>query len=715
MTLFASATFAKAQMAITSAEWDRRNFSETQNMAVQNSYEVVSINVDAQIKNQIADVTVTQTIYNASNRALEVEIFFPLPNKGIVQNFMMMVNGKEIPGQLMKQEEARGIYEDIVRRKRDPALMEYAGYGLFKTSVFPIQVGEERNITVRYTQILDRNMNAVNFTYPFGTQKFSAKALRTVSLTAKVESTDGLKTIYSPTDEIEVKHAGNNTAVVKMEKHYVLPTSDFKMVYTSDKGMVGATLLSYKANENDPGYFMLLASPSIDLPVKVTNKNIIFVLDRSGSMMGQKIEQSKKAMEFVMRNLNEGDLFNIVAYDDRIEKFKPEMQRYNKNSFDEAFTYINSIGPGGGTNINSALMASMELLADNSNPNYIIFLTDGLPTAGVTDEITISKNCTDANKVKARLFAFGVGNDVNARLLDRLTTGNNGLSEYVKPGEDIEASVAHLYSNISSPVFTDIKVNFANTNVRSTYPEILPDLFKGGQIIWVGQYNKALKTTVSISGKSNGKEMSFEFPVEFVSHTGTKANDYVEKIWASRRVGYLINQIDLNGSNQEMVDELVRLSKQYGILTPYTAFLAREDVDLNNVSMNMREAEEQLDELKVVRGSVANQQREYKKSMQMNEKVAVAPQSNSGSGVAVDQSVAQNVKYVGNKTFYNKNNTWVDADATKKDQQNAVTIKLYSDDYFKLAKGQSAEFNQFISVGENVVLVVNGTTYNIIK
>lgn len=706
----------QAQMAITSESWDRRRITESgqiQQLAVQNSYEVLAIAVDANIKDQIAEVSVTQTIYNPGNRALEVEIFFPLPNSGVVQNFMMMVNGKEVPGVLMKQEEARGIYEEIVRRKRDPALMEYAGYGLFKTSVFPIQVGEERTITVRYTQVCDRNMNAVNFSYPFGTQKFSAKALRSLSLNARIESSEGIRSIYSPTDDIVVKRTGDKTATVKMEKNYVLPTSDYKMVFTTDRSDVGASLLSYKSASDKDGYFMLLASPSVEETVKQSEKNVVFVIDRSGSMSGQKIEQAKKAVEFVLRNLNENDLYNIVAYDDRVETFKPELQRYDKKSFEESYTYVNGIMPGGGTNINGALVSAMEMLNDSKRPNYVIFLTDGLPTAGITDEMSIAKNCADGNKVKARLFAFGVGNDVNARLLDRLSSANGGLSEYVRPGEDIEASVAKLYSNISSPVLTDIKVSFAGTDIRATYPEILPDLFRGGQIVWVGKYNKAIKTTVTIKGKSNGVEKVYTFPVEFVSHNGNKSHDYLEKIWASRRVGYLINQIDLNGKNQELIDELVKLSKEYGILTPYTAFLAREDVDLNAVSENRTRTDSNLDDLKEVRGSGANAQRTYKSAMQNNDKVQSQPLSMQSE--AENSVAAQNVKNVGSKTFYKKENQWVDGAVTPENSRNVIRIKQNSDEYFKIAKGQSAEFNQYISFGENVVFHINGQTYEIYK
>ncbi len=705
---------ATAQMAITSERWDQRQISLNgrPQIGVQNAYEVLSISVDAVIKDQIAEVSVTQRIYNPGNTALEVEIFFPLPNQGIVQNFMMMVNGQEIPGKLMKQEEARSIYEEIVRRKRDPALMEYVGYGLFKTSVFPIAIGEERDITVRYTQICDRHLNHINFTYPFGTQKFSAKALRSVSLKARIESSYDIKSIYSPSDEISVQRQGERKALVKMEKSYVLPTSDFKLVLSAGNGDVGASLLSYKAEATKPGYFMLLASPAVDENIKQSAKTVIFVLDRSGSMAGKKMEQSRKALSFVLDNLNEDDLYNIVAYDDRVETFKPELERYNRKSNEEAQYFVQGISAGGGTNIQKALVTAMEMLKDDKRPSYIIFLTDGQPTTGSLNEMDIARDCAGSNKVKARVFAFGVGNDVNARLLDRISSQNNGISEYVQPGEDIEASVGRLYSHISSPVLTDIRISFGKGHIQSTYPEVLPDLYKGGQITWVGKYSQTGATTVTITGKQNGVEKTYSFPVEFASHTASSTHDYLEKIWASRRIGHLINQIDLHGQNEELVNELVNLSKQYGILTPYTAFLAREDVDLNNLSENIKETRTHLRELDKVQGEEANMQRAYKADMAMNDK---AESENIAVNMSGKKEKVNNVRNVGNVTFYNRNNQWIQADISKEEEKKAIQIDRYSQEYFELAKGQPAEFNRYLSLDEDVLVRLNGRVYNIRK
>jgi Ca-activated chloride channel family protein len=706
---------SKAQMAITSATYDQRRMAEDVNydLSVKNSYDVVSIDVDAVIKDQMAEVTVSQTLFNASNFALEVEIYFPLPNAGIVQNFTMMVDGKEVKGELMKQEDARGIYEEIVRRKKDPAIMEYVGYGLFKTSVFPIPVGQERKISVTYTQILDRKMNLVNFTYPFGTQKFSARALKSLKFNARIESSTDIKNIYSPTDEIKTDRDGNKKVKVSYEKSNYIPSTDFKMTWTTDNSEVGATLLSYK-KEGEDGYFMLLASPSVPVSDVKTKKSIVFVLDRSGSMAGKKMEQSKKALEFVITNLNEGDEFNIVIYDDRVETFETGLITFNKDNYKKALDFVAGISDGGGTNISGGLTKGMELLQKTELPSYIVFLTDGLPTAGETNESKIASLVKSSNKNNTRLFVFGVGNDVNARLLDRLSSENGGASEYVKPMEDIETAVASLYSSISSPLLTDIQITTDKFKLSSTYPETLPDMFKGGQIVWVGRYKSSGKDKLSIKGKANGEEKEYSYDVEFAKEGENSDFSYVEKIWASRRVAHLINEIDLNGKNEELMNELVKLSKDYGILTPYTAFLAREEMPL--VGADVRSVNDsvylKMDELSVVSGEGAVAQRDYKGKMSSNMTVNYNNEAVNTDGTAV---VISTMKNVGDKTFFLNEGKWIESTLDEEAQKNTIKITAFSDEYFELAKQNDALFNQYLGVGSNVVFQLNGKNYEIAK
>ncbi len=712
----------QGQMAITSNSYDQRLMNEPgynpDQIAVGNSYIVKSIDIDASIKSQIAEVRVTQTIYNPGNRDLEVELFFPLPNNGIVQNFMMMVNGVEVPGELMKKEEAQQIYQQIVSRKKDPALMQYAGYGLFKTSVFPIAVGEEREISVQYTQLCKRKMDNIGFTYPLGTQQFSSKALESISFHAVIESSRGINNIYSPSNDIVVKQITDNKADVRFSSSFTIPENDFKMFYTLQDTEVGATVLSYKPESNNDGYFMLMASPSVEAATEeVSNKNMIFVMDKSGSMAGKKIDQSKKALSFVMKNLNEGDLFNIITYDDRVNLYKQEIQSYSSAAKKEALHFVSTISSGGGTNINDALLKAMKLFKDNGKPNYIIFLTDGLPTSGEQNEMMISKNVTAANSVGARIFAFGVGNDVNARLLDRLTSNNGGLSAYVKPNEDIESSVAQLYNNISSPVMTDIQIRFSNTDIRTTYPDKLPDLFKGSQLIWVGKYNKPGKSTITLTGKIGGEKKSFTYDVLLESHEDLANNDYIEKIWASRRVGFLIDQIDLNGKHPEWIDELVSLSKEHGILTPYTAFLAKEDMFMANQDMLIEESEEGLMMLDEVQGANANELRKQKKEISMS---MSAPEENAGGYISYtdkdgNSANVKTIRNIGSKTFYYYSDSWVESTINEEEITEAISVKKFSDAYFKISEGQKAAFNQYLSDKEEIVVRLNNRIYRFIN
>ena len=395
-------------------------------------------------------------------------------------------------------------------------------------------------------------------------------------------------------------------------------------------------MISYRPSSGDDGYFLLLASPEVKAAdARPQPKTVIFVLDRSGSMAGKKIEQARKALKSVLNNLRDDDLFNIIVYDDLVESFKPELERYRSHSREDAERFVDNIREGGSTNIDSALKTALGMVRDDSRPSYVLFLTDGLPTSGETQELKIADNCRHANPRRARLFCFGVGFDVNARLLDRLSGGNSGTSEYVKPDEDIEAHVGRFYAKMTSPVLADLRVELAGIDVNRTYPGDLPDLFEGGQIVWVGRYRQSGRTTLRITGKVGGERRSFEFPAELEDSDRGSAHEFVERIWATRRVGYLIDQIDMSGQNRELIDELVSLSTRYGILTPYTAFLADERVPLHAATQNARQAGENLVALRSVSGGFGVAQRQMKQSYMQAEK---ANQGGSRNGYMMGKS-----------------------------------------------------------------------------
>jgi len=730
------------------------------------SYEVREVSLDARVRDQVADVRVSQTFYNPGSFQIDAEYLFPLPEDGAVQNFVLLVDGKELPGRLLPKDEARRIYEEIVRTKRDPALLEYMGRGLYRTSVFPIPPGAERKVTMRYTQVCKRDRDVVEFAYPLGTQKFSAKPIRRLAIDVRLESRDAIKSVYSPTFNARVSRSGDHEARASFEQRETVPTADFRLLYTLAEGAVSASVLSYRPTSSEDGYFLLLASPQVRAAdVKPQPKTVVFVLDRSGSMSGKKIEQARNALKFVLGNLREDDTFNIVAYDDRVETFRPELERYSPESRDRAVRYVENIREGGSTNIDAALKTALAMIPDGSRPGYVLFLTDGLPTAGEVKETAIAENARGANKTHARIFSFGVGYDVNARLLDRLSGGNSGTSEYVKPDQDIEASVARFYGKMTSPVLSEVRVELSGVDTNRTYPRDVPDLFDGGQLVLAARYRQSGRTTVRVSGKVGGERRSFEFPADLASGDRGGSYDFVEKLWATRRVGDLIDQIDLHGRSQELVNELVALSTKYGILTPYTSFLADERVNLHAWAENSARAGKELEQLGVVTGPSGVNQRGAKAHYKLAERaespalVASAPapagaaygqmsadaakrsrssfgydgrkpaaggmmgsgmmgggMGGRGFGVAVrdaegKQSVVGTVRQLGTKTFYRRGDHWVDSQVKPEDEAKAQVVRQFSDEFFELARNQKAEMNQYLTFEEPVTVDLGGRVY----
>jgi Ca-activated chloride channel family protein len=582
---------------------------------IHHSYQVRELSIDARVRDQVAQVQVAQTFHNPGSFPLEAEFLFPIPEDGTFENFVLMVDGHELPGRLLPRDEARRVYENIVRTRRDPALLEYMGRGLYRTSVFPIPAGADRKVTMRYTQLCKRDRDVVEFSYPLGTQQSNAQPIQRLIVQLSIQSREAIKSVYCPSDDARIDRAGDRDVQVQLERRDFVPSGDFRLVYTLAEGKVAASLLSFRPSPSEDGYFLLLASPEVKAPdVKPLPKTVVFVIDRSGSMAGKKIEQARKALKSVLNNLRDDDLFNIVVYDDRVESFRPELQRYGSGVRDEAARYVDNIREGGSTNIDSALKTALAMIQDTSRPSYLLFLTDGLPTAGETRELSIADNCRRSNARKARVFCFGVGYDVNARLLDRLSGGNSGTSEYVKPDDDIESHVARFYSKLTSPVLTGIHVELANIDINRSYPRDLPDLFEGGQIVWAGRYRQSGPTTIRLSAQVGGERQSLEFPAELAGTSGNSRCEFVERLWVVRRLGDLIDQIDLQGRNKELVDELVALSTKYGILTPYTSFLADESVPLHARAENAGRAHRALGALKQVDGQAGVDQRGFKQA-----------------------------------------------------------------------------------------------------
>ena len=684
---------------------------------IRGAFAVKNVTVDAMIREQVAEVQLSQVFRNLTSREMQVSYVFPIPADAVVSQFVLLVDGKEIPGKIYPKDEARRIYEGIVRTKKDPALLEYVGHGALQTSVFPLPAQGERKVTLRYTQVCRRDREATEFVLPLTTGKLSSQPIEELRATVRIESKGRIKSVYSPTFSVGVDRPSDNAAVARFVQNHVLPADDFRLLWTLSDKPIGATLLSYRPSDSEDGYFLLLATPDVKPPdEKVTSKSVVFVLDRSGSMAGKKIDQAKNALKFVLNNLRDGDTYDIVAYDSNVQTFKPELERFSSDSRLEGTRFVDGIFDGGSTNIDGALRRAFELVGDGGKPTYILFLTDGLPTAGETNPAAIAANAKSANRTKARLFYFGVGFDVNSRLLDQLTTENHGASEYVRPNEDIEAAVSKFYSKMTSPVLTDVKLELSGADASRPYPGTMPDLFSGGQVIVVGRYRTSGDTTIRLRGKAGDKEQSFEFPATLAKKSSDESYAFIEKLWATRRVGEIINDLDLKGKNQELLDELVRLSTKHGILTPYTAFLADERTDLHAVGLNRDRAErytfEAKDSLAQNSSGAAGVNLRYaKQSMQ---KATTAPtQGNQGwQDAAGNYRVELGCTVVGNRAFFRREGRWIDPTVTADEEKNAIVVEQFSDNFFELARNNS-NLRRYLAMPEGCTVKMDGQVYQI--
>ncbi|HEX4071677.1 MAG TPA: VWA domain-containing protein, partial [Planctomycetaceae bacterium] len=663
---------------------------------------------------------------------------------------------KELPGRLLDKDEARHVYEEIVRRQRDPALLEYMGHGLFQTSVFPIPAHAKRTVEIRYSQLLRKNGGLVDFLLPLGTLKHTEHAIQSLNVAFRLETADPIKTIYSPTHSVTFERADERHATCKLSLSNVQSPDDLRILCGTHAGAVGMSLVSFRPKDSEDGYFMLLASPELKAAqTAAAPKTVVIVVDRSGSMSGEKIEQAREAVKFLIHQLKPADTFNIIAYDSEVEAFRPELQRVKPETTNAALSFAAGINAGGGTNINAALTTALGMLVDPQRPSYLLFLTDGMPTVGEQNEMKIVAAAQQADKVHARIFNVGIGYDVNARLLDRLSRELGGESVYVRPNESIETYVSAVAKSIGSPVLTDVEVKFAFDSPQSpgaadpisrTYPRRLTDLFAGEQLVWVGRYKKSGPVKLTLSGRNGEKPETFTLNAVLDEHSVGDANGFVEKVWATRRIGELIDEIDLHGQNKELVNELVELSKKHGIMTPYTSFLADEHVDITNQVQLQGQAGKSLqDNLTLSGGKQGVAQRAFKGRLQAAKQAApmatekdimfeYSPQSVSQSPAPINgpvltttnsttmlsvqpgaapafQPAKPSLQTIGEKTFYWKNDRWSDAQVTAEGEKNPVRIKAFSDDYFKLAAQANGRFAKYLTLDGAILIVLEGKTY----
>jgi Ca-activated chloride channel family protein len=678
--------------------------------------------VNVEIDGQIARTDVDMLFVNEGGGLAEGTFVFPLPQGAAVEQLVMYINDTPIEARILPADEARAYYDEIVRQFRDPALLEYLGTQAVQANIFPIPPGETRRITITYSQALAVDNGLVHYVYPLDvTRLTSRRPVEQTSISISAVANSEIRNIYSPSHSISISRNSDGRGFrVGFEAALYAPTQDFSLYYGVTTGNeISIDLLTYRESANEDGFFMLMVQPPLSLPSeRVAPQDIVLVVDQSGSMDGAKWTQAQAAATYVLKNLNPADRFNVILFSTGWRLYSSQLEPGAQT--DSAIDWVNSQAAEGGTDINGALMTALGF-ADAERPLTVLFITDGLATEGETNPQTILANIDAAAAENARIFTFGVGDDVDTFLLDSIARGHRGSGSYVRPTERIDEEVASLYNQISSPVMTDVELTIEGVTADSWYPALpLPDLFVGNQLIIVGRYrNSADAATIRLSGIVGGERQTLVYEnLTFGGRAGGES--FIARLWATRRIGDLLNRIRLNGENQELVNSIVSLSVRYGVITPYTSFLIDENDILTQAGRTAAAENLAFDQhsMRATSGGAAVDAADTFSSMEQAAVPQMAPMPTmmADGGMlpmpGVNTAPANPIQTVGDKTFIWRDGVWTDTTFAP-DTMTTQKIVFLSDAYFDLLAANGS-LGEYFALGERVIVVLEGVAYEVV-
>jgi Ca-activated chloride channel family protein len=644
---------------------------------------IVYHDVSVTIRDGVVTTHVDQLFRNDTGRDLEGRYVFPLPPGAVVSSFTMWVDDAALEARILDADEARAVYEDFVRRAIDPALLEYIGRDTLSARIFPIPAGGERRVEITYSELLAAESGVYRYRYPLDTERFSAWPLERVQISVDLQTSAPLSAVYSPTHQMTVERTSEYAATGVYEDQDLLPSQDFLLYYAVTADELGMTLLTYRSPGED-GYFLLIATPpQVEASGSALPKDLIFVLDRSGSMGSEKkIEQAKEALRFILGNLNPDDRFAVIAFSDYVEAYQTELETVSSDAVARAIAWSSRLDATGGTDIDEALSVAFPLFEQNDRPGFVIFLTDGEATAGEIDPVVIAENALAANAADARVFVFGVGYNVNTVLLDQLAEENRGTTTYVLPGENLEVSLSTFYKKIASPVLADTGLEIAGIETFDVFPRVLPDLFRGSQLVVLGRYRDAGDARVTVSGQVEGVPTAYTTLQSFPDVA--LESSFLPRLWAGRKIAHLLSQIRLYGESDELVDEVISLSKRHGIITPYTSFLVDENALADE---DMADAFRAATAPKTGASAVAGAQ--MLQGLAQAETVPV-------------QADVERLRVVETRTYYLRDGIWTD---NEYDEEETIAIAVYSAAYFDLI-GILPWIGPHLALGDRVIIAV---------
>lgn len=690
------------------------------------------VEVSVSINDQVATTTLTLTLANGARRPMEAQVLLPVPDGAAVRSFQLDSLGSEPTAKILPRDEARRIYDAIVRQMKDPGLLEFAGHNQIRSSVFPVPANGQETVRLTYEHLLTADGNRIDFVLPR-----SDTATRTVwTFSAELRSSRSIATVFSPSHDISTERHSKNHISVRVSTEAAAQPGSLRLSYLHEANGgdgIAATFMAYPDPQapaeggGKGGYFMLLAAlPEGNGSDKAIRREVTIVIDRSGSMRGEKMDQAREAARQVIEGLLDGEAFNIIDFASDVQMFSRAPVIKSGESMKAARGYLGGINASGGTNIYDALHEALRQPPTEGMLPVVLFLTDGVATVGRTREGDIRELALTSNTHERRIFTFGVGFDVNAPLLSALARESRATSTFVLPTEDVEVAVSAVFRRLSGPVLASPRLTVIGPDgkestrlIRDLEPSVLPDVFEGDQLIVLGRYTTEGPMRLKVEGNFRGKPRTFDLTMN-TADAGTR-HAHVPRLWAGRRIASLVDEIRRIEANtgrlsqsdprtRELVDEIVRLSTRYGILTEYTAFLAVEPgADFANVPrIDLAEslAFTLLDDAGQQRAGAPAVARERGQSM----KSGAVNLGRLNTRYDADQNAHQfaGVQNIGDRSLFLRGNRWVDAQLLKvEDAEAEVIVEFATPAYDQLVERLARDNLQGLlaNPGETYLLV----------
>lgn len=697
---------------------------------------MAEVAVAVAIVEQVATTTMEIALMNPAGARQEAELLVPVPEGAVVRGFTFEGAGQEAAAELMPKDDARKVFTAIVSRLRDPALLEFVGSGAVRSSLFPLEARSAQKVRLTYETLLPADGCRVDYVLP---RTESVAYTIPWKVRVGIRSRAPVSTVYSPSHKLDVRRISRHEVAAEIAAESQADPGAFRLSYLVEHDGIASTLFACPEPQGGGGYFLLLgglpARPREGREVPAIRREITMVLDRSGSMSGAKIAQVRQAASQVIAGLEPGEAFNILVYNERVDRFADRAVLKSGETEGKAREFLDAVKAGGGTNLRDALVDALRPRPIEGFLPIVLFLTDGLPTVGETSEVAIRDAVLKANPHQRRVFTFGVGTDVNTALLERVARETRGTSTFVLPNEDVEAKVSAVFRRLAGPVLADAALEVVGPDktsapgrVLDVIPARLPDLFEGDQLVVLGRYVGGQPVTFCVKGNYLGEKRAFSFTFDLSG--ATIGNAFVPRLWASRQIAVLVDAIRALGADLgsrrvyakaqnprvqeivaavskaaglsteadearlgELVREVVRLSTEFGVLTEYTAFLAREGTDLTRPEAVAGEARANLENRamneRVGLGSISQEVNRQAQRSQLTLNYA-----NAYYDPNMERVAPAGVQQMNDRAFFRRGNRWIDAQAVadhKKGLKAEATIEFGSPEYWRLVERLATE------------------------